>query len=124
VGKVNRAGEHFTWYGGKNIRAKMEPPSCRQYNAGDFLAIRLEFWDQIIHLDDDGDNRTNPEAPSSGRSRPRIGNENDNGEGEEGTQGGEKWTGKGRGTKDGKGKDKGNGKGNSRGTGIVKQTPG
>jgi len=33
--------------------------------------------------------------------------------------GGEKWTGKGKGTKDGEGKEKGNGKGNSKGKGIV-----
>jgi hypothetical protein len=45
-------------------------------------------------------------------------------------QGGEKGTGKGKGTKDGKGKGKatkdgkGKGKGNSKGKYIVKQTPG
>jgi hypothetical protein len=41
-------------------------------------------------------------------------------------QGGEKGTGKGKGTKDGMGKGKGkaNGQGNGKGKGIVKQTPG
>jgi len=62
------------------------------------------------------------------------GNDKDNGEGKEDMQGGEKGTGKGKGTIDGKGKGKvtedGKGKGrrkgkrNGKGKGIVKQTPG
>jgi hypothetical protein len=57
-------------------------------------------------------------------SCPGDGNENDNGECEEDTQGGEKETGQGNGPKDRKVKEKGKEKGNSQGKGIVKQTPG
>jgi hypothetical protein len=123
-GKVKRTGEHFSWYGSDDLRAKIEPPSCRQYKPGDFLDVRPLNWDEIIDEDDDDENRADPGAPSSGRSRPGDGNDNDIGEGEEDTQGGEKGTGKGKGTKDGKGKGKGKGKGNGKGKGIVKQTPG
>jgi len=28
--KVKRTGEHFAWYGSDDLRAKIEPPSCRQ----------------------------------------------------------------------------------------------
>ena len=45
--------------------------------------------------------------PSDGRSRPSNGRDNDNGVGEEGTQGGEKGTGKDNGPSGGKGKGKG-----------------
>jgi len=37
-GKVKRTGERCCWYGSDNLRAKIEPPSCRQYKPGDFLA--------------------------------------------------------------------------------------
>jgi hypothetical protein len=30
-GKVKRTGERFSWYGSDDLRAKIEPPSCRQY---------------------------------------------------------------------------------------------
>jgi len=53
-----------------------------------------------------------------------IGNDNDDCESEEETEGAEKWTRNGKGTKDGNGKGKGMGKGNGKGKGIVKQTPG
>jgi hypothetical protein len=38
-GKVKRTGEHFSWYRSDDLRAKIEPPSCRQYNPGDLLAV-------------------------------------------------------------------------------------
>jgi hypothetical protein len=40
LGKVKRTGERFCWYGSDDLRAKIEPPSCRQYKPGDFLAVR------------------------------------------------------------------------------------
>src|SRR5882757_4012440 len=123
-GKVTRTGERFSWYGSDDLRAKIEPPSCRQYKLGDFLAVRPLNWDEIIDEDDDDENGADPGAPSGGRSRPGDDNDNDDGEGEDDTQGGEKGTGKGKGTKDGKGKGKGKGKGNANGKGIVKRTPG
>jgi len=101
--KVKRTGEGFSWYGSDDLRAKIEPPSCRQYNPGDFLAVRPLNWDEIIDEDDDGDNWADPGAPSSGRSCPADRNENDDGESKEDTQGGEKRTGKGKGVNDGKG---------------------
>jgi hypothetical protein len=55
--------------------------------------------------------------------RPGYGNDNEEGESEENTQGAQKATGKGKGTKDGKGKRKDKGKGNGKGKGIVKRTP-
>jgi len=121
---TKRTGERFSWYGSDDLRAKIEPPSGRQYKPGDFLAVRPLNWDVIIEEEDDDENWADPGSPSSGRSRPGKGNDNDNGEGEEDTQGGEKGTGKGKGTKDGKGKGKGKGMGTSKGKGIVQRTPG
>jgi len=128
-GKVIRTGERFSWYCSDVLRAKIAPPSCRQYKPGDLLAVRPLNWDEIIDKDDDDDNWADPGAPSGGRSRPGDGNDNHDGESEEDMQGGENGTGKGKGTKDGKGKGKatedgkgkgkGNGKGNSKGKGIV-----
>ena len=123
-GKVKRTGERFSWYGSDDLCAKIEPPSCRQYKPGDFLAVRPLNWDEIIDEDDDDENWADPGAPSGGRSRPGDGNENDDGESEEDTQGSKNVTGKGKGTKDVKGKGKGKGKGNGNGKGIVKRTPG
>jgi len=129
-GKVKRTGEHFSWYGSDDLRAKIEPPSCRQYKPGNLLAVRPLNWDEIIDDDDNDENWADPGAPSSGRSCLSDGNDNDNGNGKEDLQGGEKETAKGKGTKDGKGKGKGKameeekGKGNGKGKGIVKQTPG
>jgi len=122
--KVKRTGQRFSWYGSDHLSAKIEPRSCRQYKPGDFLAVRPLNWDEIIDEDDDEENWADPGAPSGGRRCPGDGNDNDNAEGEQDTQGGEKGTGKGKGTKDGKGKLKGKGKGNSKGKGIVQQTPG
>jgi hypothetical protein len=133
-GKVKRSGERFSWYGTNDLRAKIEPPSCRQYKPGDFLAIRQLNWDEIIDEDDDDENWADPGGSSGGRSRPGDGNANNESKGEDDTQGGEKGTGKGMGTKDGKEKgkekgkgkamEKGKGKGNGKWKGIVKQTPG
>jgi len=123
-GKVKRTGECFSWYGSDDLRAKIEPSSCRQYKPGDFLAVRPLNWDDIIDEDDDDENWADTGAPSIGRSRPGNRYENDNGEGAEDTQGGEKGTGKGKGTKDGKGKGKGKANGHGKGKGIVEQTRG
>jgi hypothetical protein len=119
-GKVKRTRERFSWYGSDDLWGKIEPPSCRQFKPGDFLAVRPLNWDEIIDEDDDDDNWADPGAPSGGRCRPGDGNDNDDSESEEDTQGAEKGTGKGKGTKDEKGKGKGKGKGNSKGKGIVK----
>jgi hypothetical protein len=123
-GKVERTGERFSWYGSDDFRAKIEAPNCRQYQPGDFLAVRPLNWDEIIEYDDDDDNWADPGAPSSGSSRPGDGNENNQGEGEDDTLGAEKGTRKEKGMKDGKGNPKWNGKGNGKGKGIVKRTPG
>jgi hypothetical protein len=123
-GKVKRTAKHFSLYGRDHVQAKIESPSCWQYKPGDSLAVRPLNWDEIIEEDDDDDNWADPGAPSGGRSRPGDGNYNDDGEGEEDTQGGEKVTGQGKGTKDGKVKGKLKGKGNGKGESIVKQTPG
>jgi len=74
-----------------------------------------------------------PGVPRGGRSCPGDGNDNEDGEGEEDMQGGDKGTGKGKGMKDGKGKEmvtedrkgtgKWKGKGNGKGKATVKQTP-
>jgi hypothetical protein len=127
--KVKRTGERYSCYGSDDLRAKIEPRSCQQYKTGNFLAIKPLNSDEIINGDDDDDNWVDPGAPSSVRGRPGDGNDNDDGESEEDTQGGENGTGKGKGTKDGKGKGnatedgKGKGnwkrKGNGEGKGIV-----
>jgi len=78
-GKVKRTGEHFCWYDSNDPRAKFQPPSCRQYKPGDFLAVGPLNWDEIIKDDDDDDNWTHAGPPSGERSRPGDGNHNDNG---------------------------------------------
>jgi hypothetical protein len=88
LGKVKCTSERFSWYGSDDLRAKIEPPSCRQYKPGDFLAVRPLNWDEIIDEDDDDENWEDPGAPSGGRSCPGNGNNNDDGEGEEDMQGG------------------------------------
>jgi len=123
-GKVKRTGKRFSWYGCDDPRAKIEPPSCRQYKPGEFQAVSALNWDEVIDKDDDDETWADPWGPSGGKSRPGDGNDNDNGEGEEDTQGGEKGTGKENGIKDGKRKGKVKGKGDGKGQGIVKQTPG
>jgi len=130
TGKVILTGERFSWSYSDDLRAKIEPPSCRQYESGDFLAITPLNWDEIINENDENDNWADPGALSGGTSHPGDGNGSDESEGEEDTQGGEKGTGKGKGTQDGngegkatddwKGKGKGKGKANSKGRDIVK----
>jgi len=123
-GKVKRTGELFSWYRSDDLRAKIEPPSCRQYKPGDFLAVRPLNWDEIIDEDNDDDNWVDPGAPSGGWSRPSDGNDNDDSEGEEDTQGGEKGTGKGRVQSMARGKGRGRqlrkGRGRGRGRETVK----
>jgi hypothetical protein len=60
--------------------------SCRQYKPGDSLALTPVTWNEIIDVGDDGSNGVDHHAPSGGRSPPRNGNENANGESEENTQ--------------------------------------
>ena len=118
--KVKRTGERFSWYCSDDLMAKIEPPSCRQYKPGNFLAVRPLHWEHIIDKDDDDEKWADPGAPSGGRSPHGDAIDNHDGEGEEDMQGGEKGTGKGKGTQDGKGEGKGNGTGNGKGKGIVK----
>jgi len=103
LGQGKRTGERFPWYSSDDLRAKIEPPSCRHYKPGDFLAVRPLNWDDIIDEDDDDENWADPGAPSGGRSRPGDGNDDDDGDRDQDTQGGEQRTGKGKGIKDGKG---------------------
>jgi hypothetical protein len=121
---IKRTSEQYSWHGSDDIRAKIEPPSCRQYKPSNVLGVRPLNWDELIDEDDDDENWADPGAPCDGRSRPGDGNDTDNGEGEEDTQGCEKGTGNEQGTKDGKGKGKRKGKGNGKGKGKVKQTLG
>jgi hypothetical protein len=101
LGKVKHTGVRFSWYGRDDLRAKIEPPSCRQYKQGDYLAIRQPNWADIMDQDDDDDeNWADPAGPSGRRSRPGNGHDNNNREVEENTQGGEKGTKNGKGTKD------------------------
>jgi len=87
-GKGKRTGTRFSWYGSDDLRAMIDPPRCRQYKPGDFVAVRPLNWDEIINEDDDDENWAESRAPSGGRSHPGDGNGNDAGEGEEDTQGG------------------------------------
>jgi hypothetical protein len=128
-GQVKRNGERISWYVTNDLRADIEMPSCQQYKPGDFLGVRPLNWEEIIDEDDDDDNWAYPGALYGGRSSPGDGNDNDIGESEEDTQGGEKGTwnwkgthdgnGKGKATEDGKGKGMGKGKGKGKGKGIV-----
>jgi len=132
--RVKRTDERFSSSGSDDLRAKIEPPSCRQYKPGHFMAVRPLNWDEIINEDIDDHNWANAGAPTSGRCCPGDSNDNHDGNGEENTQGGETGTEKGKGIQDGKGKwkatknrkgkDVGNGKGNGKGNGIVQQTTG
>ena len=82
-GKVQRTGEHFSWYGSDDLRAKIELPCCRQYKLGDNLALRPLNWDDIIDENDNDENWADPSAPSRGWRCPSDGNHNGDGEGEE-----------------------------------------
>ena len=141
-GMVKSTGHRFPCDGSDDLRSKIEPPSCQEYNEGNILAVRPLNWDEIIDEDDDDDEWVDPRAPGGGRSRPGDCNDSDDGDGEEDTQGGEKengnrkeakgWKGKQKASEDGKGKWKatvevmgnsnGNGNWNGKGKGIVKQT--
>jgi hypothetical protein len=111
-------------YGRNDLRAKIEPPSCRQYKPSDFLAVTPLNWDWIIKGDDDNENWAHTGPPSVGRSRLGDVNGNGNGEGEENALRGETGTWKRKGTRDGNWNRKWKGKGNCKGKDIVKQTPG
>ena len=89
LGKLKCTSERFSWYGSDDLRAKIEPPSCRHYKPGDFLAIEPLNCDEIIQEDDDDEDLADPGGPSGGWSRPSNGNATDDGEGEEDTQGSE-----------------------------------
>jgi hypothetical protein len=86
-GKVKCTAELFSLYGSDDFRAMIEPPSCRQYKPGDFLAVSPLHWDETIDKDDDDENWADTGAPSGERSRPGDGNDNDDGVGEEDTHG-------------------------------------
>jgi hypothetical protein len=101
-GQVERTGECFSRYRSYDLREQIEPPSCRQYKPGDFLAVRPQNWNEIIAEDDDNENWADPGRLSGGRSWLGNGNDTDDGEGEEHTQRGENGTGKWKGTQDGK----------------------
>jgi len=98
-GKVKCTGERFSWHGSDDLMAKIQPPSCWQEKPGDFLAGRPLNWDEIIDENAEDENWADPGALISGSSRPSDGTDNDEGEGEEDTQGGEKVTRKVNGTK-------------------------
>ena len=143
-GNIQRTSEQFSLYDSSDLRVMIELPNCRQYKPGDIHPVGQLNWDDIINEENDVENCADPEALSSGRSRPGDGDDNDNGKGEEDTQGSEKVTGNGKGTTEGQGNGKvtehgkgnrkgkpkttgeGNGKskGNSKGKDSVTQTPG
>jgi len=127
-GKVKRTREHCHWYGSDDLRATIEPPRCLQYKPGNFLTIRPLNWHESIDENDDDENWEDPGVASCGRSCRGDGNVNDDGEGEEETQGGEnvsetvKWTkdGMGNGNRKGMGKGRQWRKGRGRGREMVK----
>jgi hypothetical protein len=84
-GKVKRTRERFSWYGSDDPGAKIEPPSCRQYKPGDFLAVRPLNWHEMINKDDDDVNWADALGASGGRCCPGDGNDNDVSKGEEDT---------------------------------------
>jgi hypothetical protein len=56
LGKDTCTGEHFYQYGSDDYRAMIEPPSCRKFKPGNFLAFRPMNWEEIIDWDNDDDN--------------------------------------------------------------------
>jgi len=96
--------------GSYHLRVIIEPPSCRQYELGDILAVGRLNWDGIIDKNDDPENWPLPGGWSSVRSFLSHGNGHDNGEDEEDTQCGDNWTGTGMGRMDRKGNGMGKGK--------------
>jgi hypothetical protein len=99
-------------YGSHGLRAKIEPPSSREYKPADFLGVRPLNWDEIINENQDGENWAHPGALSIEWGSPGNDNQNDNGASEEVLEGSVTRTGRGKGTEAGKGKGKrkGNGK--------------
>jgi len=87
LGKVKPTGDPFSLYGSYNLRAKIEAPSCPQYKAGNFLGVTQLNRDEIIDEDDDDGNWLDVRALSGGKSRPSDGNDNDDGDSKEDTQG-------------------------------------
>jgi hypothetical protein len=77
--KVKRTCEVFCWFSSDDLRAKIELASCRPPKPGDFMAVTPLNWDEIIEEDDDEANWEDTGAPSSGRSVPGDGNDNDGG---------------------------------------------
>jgi hypothetical protein len=126
-GKVKCTSKLFSWYGSDDHRAKIEPPTCRQYKRGDSLSVRQINWNEIIDKDDDDENWADPRAPSGARSHSSDENDNNDIQNEEDTQGGVKGIRKWKCTKDGTGKgmgkvrENGKGKGSGKGKGIIKQ---
>jgi len=56
LGGVKRTGKYFSWHSSNDLVVKIELPSCRKYIQGNFLAIGLLNWDEIIDEDDDDEN--------------------------------------------------------------------
>jgi len=54
--KVQRTGQCFSRQGSDDPAAKIEPPSWRQCEPNDFLAVRPLNWDDIVDEDDDDAN--------------------------------------------------------------------
>jgi len=63
-GKVKHTGEHFSWYGSDDPRAKLKLASCRQYKPGNCLAGRPLNRDEIIDDDNDDENWAEQEVSS------------------------------------------------------------
>jgi len=47
-GKVNHIRECFSWYGSDDLKALIEPTSCRRYKPGDYLPVTSLNWDEIV----------------------------------------------------------------------------
>ena len=69
-GKVTRTIERFSWYSSDDPMAKIEPPGCRQFKQGDFMANLPLNWNQIIDDDDDDDDWVDPRMPTGGMGLP------------------------------------------------------
>jgi len=81
VGKVELTCERLSSYGSDDRKAKIEPPSHRQYKPGNVPAVRPLNRDEILVTNDDDGTWANPWAPSGGRSRPADGNDSDDSKG-------------------------------------------
>jgi hypothetical protein len=81
-GKVQRTSQRFSWESCDDLRAIIQPPSCRHYKPGEFLAIQPLKWDEIIDEVNDIENLAVPGTPNGGSSRPGDGTDSDDAEGE------------------------------------------